>query len=327
MFVQSRVARSFALGGANGQQEFLLPSNPISHLDISMRGIIVAANAADSPLALAAQLASIQVLYRGTQIVSVRGDDLVRLMSAMGLFGSRFYNPASAASSPRSLLLRVPFCRQTFNEVECFPRTAKGDLTVLVQWIAAATYSTLFLDISTVELPNATPKNFVRYTTLTDTPAATGDKDYDLPRFAPLLGIGIFQTASFPTAATATINTVKILLNNLDTGYTDLDAVTARDAAPHYDYALASSDTFTQQENSAGAYTQNAISVGQRYVDGPSRDFMYLDYDPTRDGKHILSGPNATDLKARINFGATSAIRIIPVEYFSPQMLPNYKVN
>jgi hypothetical protein len=325
MFIQSRVARGFSLGAVNGQQEWLLPSNPISHIDISIKAQVVAANFADNALSLADQLSSIQVLYRGTQIYSIRGADLLRLMSAMGVFGSQFYNPAVAAASNRSLLLRVPFNRQQFNEMECFPRTAKGDATILIQWTAVSSYNTITLDIATYELPQATPKNFVRVTTLTDTPAATGDKDYDLPRFAPLLGIGFYMTSSFPTAATPTINTAKILLNNLDTGYTDMESTMGRDQANCYEYPRYGNDQILQQENSAAAYTQFALTTAPHYTDGPSRDFFYLDYDPGRDGKHLLMGPGATDLKARLNIGVANALRIMPVEWFAPNMLPNYK--
>jgi hypothetical protein len=323
MFIQSRVARGYALGTVDGNDEWLLPTNPVSHIDISIQCLTAAANLADNLLTLAGQLQSVQVLYRGTQIVALSGDDLVRLTNALGLHGPRLYNPAVADNSPRALTLRIPFGRKLFNPAECLPSSQKGDLTLFLQWDAVTTsYDGIVLNISTYELPNANPKQFIRYTTLTDTPAATGDKDYDLPRIAPISGLGFFQTNSYPANATPTINTIKVLLNNLDTGYTDLDSVMARDISPYNDLASNAGDFWIQQENSAAAYTQNAVSIANHYINGPSRDFMYLDYDPYMDGLHLLDGPKATELKARVNFGSTTAIRIIPVELFTPSMLP-----
>lgn len=326
MFIQSRIARDYSLGTTDANEEWLLPTNPISHLDISIKALAAAANVADSALVLAAQLQTIQVLYRGTQIAAISGDDLLRLTASLGLHCPRFYNPLTADDSRRALTLRIPFGRTLFNMKEALPTSNKGDLSLYIAWDAVtSSYDNLILNISTYELPTAQPTNFLRYTTMTDTPAATGDKDYDLPRIAPILGLGFFQTASYPASATPTINTLKILLNNLDTGYTDIDSVMARDISPYNDVPTIASDVWVQQENSAVAYTQNALTVGQHLTNGPSRDFMYLDYDPGRDLAHLLDGPKATELKARINFGATSAIRIIPVEWFAPSQLPGRK--
>lgn len=323
MFIQSRVARAYSLGTTDANEEWLLPTNPISHLDISITALTAAANVADSALTLAAQLQTVQVLYRGTQIVAVSGDDLMRMVYSLGIHCGRLYNPAVADDSRRALTLRVPFGRRLFNMKECLPSSAKGDLSLYIAWDAVTTsYDNLVLNISTYELPSAQPANFIRYTTMTDTPASTGDKDYDLPRIAPISGIGIYQTASYPASATATINTFKVLLNNLDTGYTDIDAIMARDISPYNEIGGMMQDSWVQQENAAGSYTQNALSTGQHMTNGPTRDWMYLDYDPILDGAHLLDGPKATELKLRVNYGATSAARFIPVELFTPAMLP-----
>lgn len=323
LFIQSRLARDYALGTTDADETWLLPTSPLAGILIGIKALTAAANLADSALTLASQLLSIQVRFRGAQIYAISGDDLLRFTTQAGIWSSRLWNPAVANDSRRSMELWLPFGRTLFSPTECFPGSSKGESELYISWDAVtASYDNLLLNISPIELPEANPSQFLRVTTMSDTPAATGDKDYDLPRLAPVAGIGVFHTASYPDNATTTINSIKVLLNNLDTGYTDIDPVSARGLCHLGLFPDVSSDTWVQQENSAGAYTQNALTIANHTVNGPGRDYFYLDYDPIRDGKHLLNGPAATDLKLRINFGATSAIRLHPVELFRPELLP-----
>lgn len=233
MFIQSKVAKSYSLGTTDADESWLLPTNPISFIAITMRALTAAANVVDTAMLLALQLLSVQVRFRGSQMWAVSGDDLMRMSATMGVYTPKLYNPAIADNSPRAVTLVIPFGRKLLDPNECFPVTSKGELELYISWDAVtSSYDTILLDISTFELPDAKPKQFLRATTMSDTPTATGDKDYDLPRLAPLCGIGVFQTASYPTSSTPTINSIKVLLNNLDTGYTDVDPVTMRALSP-----------------------------------------------------------------------------------------------
>lgn len=326
MFIQSKVAKSYSLGTTDADESWLLPTNPLTFIAITLRCLTAAANVVDTAMLLALQLLSVQVRFRGAQIMALSGDDLLRMTACMGVHAPKLYNPAIADNSPRSLTVLIPFGRKLFDMNECFPSTQKGETELYISWDAVtSSYDNILLDISTIELPEAKPTRFLRMTTMSDTPAATGDKDYDLPRLAPLCGIGVFQTASYPTNATPTINAIKVLLNSLDTGWTDVDPVTMRGLSPMNAPAAVACDTTTQLENAAASYTQNVLSTGQHSLTGADRDFMYLDYDPARDDKHLLGGDKAAEVKMRINFGATSAIRIIPVELFPPSLLPGRK--
>lgn len=323
MFVQSKVAKSYSLGTTDADESWIMPTNPLSHIAITIRALTAAANVVDTAMLLALQLLSIQFRFRGSQIHAVSGDDLIRLTTCMGVFAPKLYNPAIADNSPRSITMILPFGRRMFDEAECFPATTKGETELYISWDAVtASYDNYLLDISTFELPNGKPTQFLRATTMSDTPSATGDKDYDLPRLAPLCGIGIFQTASYPTNSTPTINSIKVLNNSLDYGYTDIDPVSARAMSPMSAFQSPNGDMSLQLENAGGAYVQNALTTGMHSFTGPDRDFMYLDYDPLRDGKHLIGGDKSAEVKMRINFGATSAIRIIPIELFNPQLLP-----
>lgn len=323
MFIQSRIARDYSLGTTDSEETWLLPTNPISFLGIGIDALTAAANVADDALTLASQLLSIDVLFRGTQIVSVSGDDLIRLVDAMGIFTPKLYNPETGDNSERQLSLVLPFGRRLFSAGEAFPASRGGELELRIQWDAAnATYDTLNLNVSAFELPDAQPGNFLRYTTMSDTPSATGVKDYDLPRLSPLLGVGIFQTNVIPPSAAPTIDTFKVLRNNQDFGYTDIDAKTLRGLYPFNSAKQLSVDNWTQLENTDGAYTQNAESSGRHTNTGPSHQFVYLDYDPLKDGAHILDGTQASDLKLRVDFDSADAIRIFPVEWMRPQQLP-----
>lgn len=323
MFTMSRQARDYSLGSTDSEEQWLLPISPISFIHIGITGTYSGAANQDYNLLLAAMLTSVQVRYRGTSIISMAGADLARLVKAMGIFTPRMYGPLNSNGAARSLGLVIPFGRKLYDPNECFPNTAKGELELFISWDASnSSYGSLSLDISTAELPNAKPAQFLRYTTMSDTPSSTGVKDYDLPRLAPLLGLGIFASNTYPASGTPTLNSIKMLVNNQDYGYTDLDPTVGRDLNAINKSRSIADEMIAVTGNLDATYTQFAESGTGLPQTGIDNQYVYLDYDPARDGAHLIPGPGSSEVKVRLDYGAANAVRLHPVEWYKPSNLP-----
>lgn len=220
------------------------------------------------------------------------------------------------------ITLCLPFGRPLYDPMELFPAVAKGETELVIAWTAAPSgYNSLIYTIESVQIPDVVPKSFLRATTIGLTPAATGDLDVDLPRSAPLLHLGYSVTASEPVAALATIEQVKILANNQDRGYSLVSNHAAR-AMQAYNAPLGlEMDNILHVENTAASYTQNAVTLSNVVNLSSASEFGWLPFDFLGDGQFALQAQTFQDLKARITFNTAAAIRLLPIEYWSPAML------
>jgi hypothetical protein len=318
----TQVHADYPLGTTDGSNTWLMPVNPISFLHIGISGLTAAAAVSDTATDLMAVLQSIQVRHRGMQLWSGSAMDVYRMAKILTGRGSFLRNPASADNSRRYVGVLIPFGRKLFDPMEALPSTMKGELDLYMSWDAVTTkYDNIVLDIHACEIFDAQPAKFLRCTTMSDTPAATGDKDYDLPRAAEILGVGVFATSSYPTSATPTVTHLKLLRNGQDRGYPSLSFEMARELAGYRSGQGMGDATFAVIENTAGSYAQNATSSSRLLTDDPMRDFGYIDLDPTNDGLHKMETSNASDFKLRVTFGATEAVRLMPVEHYTPELL------
>jgi len=321
-FIVGQHATRDAIGGADTTRLIPMPILPLSAVFLTIEANLIAANTADIWTQLLDQLKSIQFRYRGTQIWAVRGTDLYRTARALGIWGCRPEHQTQGAAARRILTLCIPFGRRLFDPDEAFPAVAKGETELFIDITAAsASYNTLKFTVESLQLPGATPKNFLRCTTISDTPTATGDKDYDLPRAAPILAVGFVQTNSEPTAASPDIERVKILLNNQDYDYSLISSMLMRNLGALKKQHGVDLWAHTHVENTAGAYAQNATSLTDNTSTSTEREFLWLEFDPLGDGQYALPGPIAQDLKARVNFNTAAAIRILPVELWQPSII------
>lgn len=316
------VARERAVGATDVELVEQMPALPLSHLLLTLDFQTVAANVADDWRIILDQLLMVSFRFRGMNIWSMRGTDLYRVSSALSRWSSVPYVASIAAASRRLLTIAIPFGRHLYDPTECFPGVTKGETELSIQWDAATpTYNNIVYTLEAVMLPGAQPKQFMRGTTLSITPTATGDVDVDLPRGAPLAGLGYVTSASEPVSANATLDSIKILLDNVDTWYPSIHNNTARALAiGRGDGGLAMTN-LTFAENQAAAYTQYANTLTQKSANGVLTEFGWLPFDVLEDGAYALDGRGAGDLKARLTFLTAANVRLLPVEIWTPTQL------
>lgn len=327
-FIHSCHANAVAVGGTDTTVAYRMPVLPVTCVYITLNAQLTTANTSDSVTTLLSALTSVQYRFRGTQVWSMNGLDLYRVTRAMGIFGMRPELWNKTLNSVRTINLVLPFGRRLYDYQECFPAVAQGETELALSFTAAPSgYNTLSYNIDSVQLIDGQPTTFIRGTTFSDTPAAAGDKDYDLPRAAPLVGVGIHATATYPASTSPNISLVKVLANNQDYMYAQATPSTLRAMSGLRRSLGYEMDTLIHGENTGGAYTQNADTLTARFNDSPMSNYFWLPFDVYGDDSYIAPANLFQDFKMRLTFANTGAVRFTPIELWSPDMLTRSKSN
>lgn len=286
---ENTVAERALAAGVNGP--FDLPVNPVSFLLLHVRAD--AAAAAVDFQQLLGHLEALVVSFKGTQIISMSGVDLVRLVHT--LWGRKINIEGFNAVAPAlvSFTLPIPFGRKPFWPVEAFPATRRGEFTVSVTRSAAlVNIAAPQFAIESVSLLEADPKQFLKLVTLSRA-LAVGDADFELPIGNPLLGLQVFSPAAMGNAPiTETIRRVRLQLDNVE-----------------YDYADAAFDA-------ARAVGQWRVSDADSYnvFGSNSRNYMFLDFDPLLDESYMVPTEGRASVRLRVTPDVAGIARVTPVE-------------
>ena len=293
-----------------------LPVNPLSHIILSLKAANDTGTITDYAVltSLLAQIARVEVLYKGQAIVSGSFADIALLQ--WFLRGAQPYagNMVKTNNDVRWVSVVLGFGRRLFDVMQCFPATRKGELQLQLTYAAAQTgIDTLILQAETVELLDGAPGSFFKSTTLTKTPTSTGWHDVDLPVGNDLLGALLFGT-TVPTGTSfnASIGQIKLLLDNVEFGYSfaNWECVHGEElgARPHM---------FMNAHTHRGNFTTTVEGdTGvQQEDDGLVQLYSFLDFDPLGDGSYAVPTSGHSRCNLRINAEpAADAIRVIPVE-------------
>lgn len=274
-----------------------LPVNALSHLIVTLKCLNEAAVEV-TKYEIENQIRKIEVLYRGAAIISLSGVELdtydAFLLRNLPILG----NQVATLNGVRTLSLIVPFGRKLMDPEECFPASKKGELQLQITWNPDATTPNLItpqVQIEAVELPEASPKRYVKVTTLSKTPTAVGLHDVDLPTGNKYIGVQM-HACTVPIGASwnKSISYIKLLADNSE-----------------YDYAK------TNWESLHGML-MNKIGHREPYdLDADHDHYLdaaLLDFDPLGDDKYLLDSAPLASLKLRIYADVADAILIHPIE-------------
>jgi len=274
-----------------------LPVQPLSHIIITLRALNAAAFEC-TKYELESLIRKVEILYKGAAIVSLSGVELDTYNALVFRNLPILGNQVAAIDSVRTLCLVIPFGRKIFDPAECFPATKKGELQLQITWntdAATPNVGTPQIQIETVELPGASPKQYVRVTTLTKTPTAVGLHDIDLPIGNKFIGIQLHATTvPIGIVWTKSISYIKLLVNNLE-----------------FNYAKANWE-------SLHGMLLNKIGHREPYdLDADHDHYMnaaLMDFDPLGDDKYLLDSKGMASLKLRIYADVADAILVHPIE-------------
>jgi len=303
-----------------GTNTWDLPINPMSHLIITIKALNNGTNTKATLANLLAALTNIEVLRFGSAIVSISAADLYALNCV--LLGKEPWqeNVINTDNAVRHLSLILPFGRKLYNPDECLPATIRGELSLRITNVASGTgWDGLILQVDTIELLDANPRQHLKYTTLTATPSATGAYDIELPIGLRYVGLLLYST-TIPdgTSWTTTIDKVTLLANDSAKYYRQVNWESLHgELINKLSPANAWAEKF-HMENTASSYTQNADTATEEQDDTDIAHYSYMDFDPAGNDEFLFDSSGLSSLVLRVQAGDTNAIRVIPVQLMTP---------
>ena len=295
-----------------------LPVNPLSHLLLTIK---FAQNQANTQLTfanIAAMLSKVEVLYKGSAVASYSGVDLLALNCLLLGFVPWRVNATGDDNELLAYTWVIPFGRNPYRPDEAFPKTERGKMTLQITYAASFTQiDTTYLQVEAVELPAASPTRFLKVTTLTGTPAATGQFDVNLPIGNIITDLILFGTTIAAGAtATTTISAVQIRRNNAEHMYGLSNFETLLGMQGLWQRPVGDYSAHIHQIDGA-AFAQYMDSGPVKSKAGMIPNHLRIPFDVLGDGTYGLDTGGATSLVLRVTAGDTNAIRVLPCELIS----------
>ncbi len=310
--------RDFAASSTLGPLD--LPVNPLTlvllnfELTNTAPAALLTYSAIDD---LLTNVTSVIIKHKGENIISGQLRDLAYINAR--IFGRKMHWDRLAQTSGGIRRITVPlgFGRKGYDPKECFPATSRGNLTLeLTRGANPAGFSDVNLTVETVELIEADPEKYLKYTPQATT-AVVGQFEQTLPIGNPYVALAFFDTAlATLDTATSSWGQVKLLKDNVEQYFPNSDAQTlaAYDAVAGWgsDPELAS---HVHQINDGAALSFSddpVIPVSQGF-----RGYFQMNFDPNGDGMYLLETAGAADIKLRAIGTSATAVRVTPVELVS----------
>ena len=315
-FLRTVLQQDVSLAPSTVQDPIDLPVNPLSHILVTVKALNDTGALTDHRFisSLAAFLSNVEVLFKGQAIMQGSMVDLAILNSILTGHPPFQSNAVETDDDVRMATFLLSFSRRLFWLEEAFPPSRRGELQLRLTSGANPTgLDTLVVQTETVEMLDATPRRFLKYTTASKTPTATGDHDVDLPIGNDILGIQLFGTTT-PTGASfnASIGQVRVLVDNVETGYAQTNWETLHGELGQ---RLGSNSDWRGHIHSVNAAGAGREDTEQQEVESETTEqYAYLDYDPLKDGNFALKTQGRGRVHLRINADVADAIRTIPVE-------------
>lgn len=315
-FLRTVLRQNVALAAGGVAVERDLGVNPISFLLLTLRYQTLTTLVNPLLANLLGVITNVEIEFKGTAFVRLSLTDLYRMVGALwGKFPitSRIND---AVNSSGFITIPIPFSRDPYDMQEALPATRRGDLSIRLTLGAAFTNLTgVTLQLEQVELLDATPEQFLKYTTFARTPTAVGDDDQDLPLGNPIPGALLFST-TVPTGAvfTTTIDQVKLLIDNVENYYS-----LANWESLHNDFIIRAHPEWDLSAElhrlaTAPAYAADDISQGPASVVREHDNYAYLDFDPRKNGQFLLETEGRGRVHLRVTHGVADERRVMPIE-------------
>ena len=294
-----------------------LPVNPLSHVLLTVKGarLDMAVTDVPPPLGLLSTFEKIEVLYKGSAVFSMSGVDAFACGLLVNNFETWGVNAGDVEDYEWAQTLLIAMTRMLYSASECFPRTSRGELILQITYAAAnAEFDDLRLQIETVELPDASPAQFIKQTTLSATPTANVPFDLSLPIGNPISELVIWQhQIQAADTDVAGLDKLEILVDNKNRFYPEsfvevLQNMTGRMRCPPGYWGAHTHKLM------GGTFAQGDQTSAQKPEDHPICCYLHLPFDIFRNGEYALQTAGASDVTLRMDVAAFGAFRIIPVE-------------
>lgn len=312
---------------ADGVVTFDMGVNPLSSLFLCIRPLNDTGTLAafQSYRGLCAALNRVTLLDRGESIISMTGQD----MAAMNYFRHGIMpfqgQHDDTDNERRCAVLPLIIGRHVWDPRSCYPARMRGELQLEVDFdIADTGYDGLRFSVESLEFPGASPAEFERKVTISQTWAATGDVTMDLVPGRRLRGVLLFGTTPFAGAAPApSWGRIKLMVDNRETFISASDFEVQQMShclvgrqPPMYDghmHRVDATAAVATQPTLSGPFNIGAGIAGAVDINSWMQ-YAFLDFDPTGDDTFGLDGTSAKMVRLAVNAETADAVRAVPVE-------------
>lgn len=316
-FLRTVIQQDVALSASSQTNLIDLPVNPLSHILFTLRAVNNTATSTNFRMLTAFLdfVTKVEVLYKGQAIIEGSLQDLMVLNSLLCGFKPGLVANLATDNNERAATFMLSFSRVPYWLEEAFPATSRGELSLRITTGANPTGADAFrMQVETVELLNAAPKRFCRYTTYTGTQVVTGENDLDIPRGNKLVGVQLFGTTVSTTTSTVnTVETVKLLVDNQEMYYS-----LANWEGLHGELLRRIGSNFNVQphQHTLVATGNTALNTVDEpiFTNSTFEKYGFLDFDPLKDDNFLLDTNGRGRVAMRVNFGDTAAMRFMPIE-------------
>lgn len=318
MFLHSVNVQDQAIA-ADGIFTFDLAVNPLSMVLIALRPLNDTGTLANfaSYRNIAAAMNRVSVLYRGESVVSMRGEDLAALNWLRWGIQPFQGQHDDTDDERRCAVVPILMGRWPWSKDSCFPASRRGELVLELDLDVADTgYDGLRLSVESVELLDAKPKEYEKKVQITQTWAATGDQDFDLPPGNVNRGLLLFGTTGFAGATPVpSWGRVKTLLDNQEVGYGATDFEVAQMLQSLRGITPPAYDAHKHRVTTDGnAQTALSTLAGPWDIGTGYTQYAFLDFDPTGDDAHSIDTRNRSRFHLRSTAETADAVRVVPIE-------------
>ncbi len=271
-----------------------LPVNPMSHLIMTLRGLNVIDEATLAQIL--ERISKVEILRFGASIFSLSGADLHKLNAILLRNMPILANQVAADNSSRWISLIIPFSRKMYDPNEGLPATTRGELKLQITFSSTETeIDNLTLQVESAEMLGATPKRYLKVTTLTQTMTSGVDNDVELPIGNQIAGLLIYST-TIPTGGvfTTTAGKMRMLIDNVEKMF----------AATNWE----------------SLHGEVISRLGHREAYDASADnddvanYALMDFSPNGTDDFIVETKGKSSLVLKITAGDANAVRVLPVE-------------
>lgn len=279
---------------AGALKTYDLPTNPLSHIVFTLKGLNVTDEATLAQIT--SRVTKIEVLYKGAAALSASLADLFALNCILFKKVPVLTNRVATDNATRALTVYIPLGRKLYNPDECFKATKKGELQLQITLDSTETdIDGIIYQIETVELLEAAPKQYLKVTSKSTTPTATGDVDVDLAIGNLLAGIMLFSTTVPTTTAwTTTVDKIKFLIDNVE-------------------HNIASANWESVHGNllsRLGYFGGIAAAAGDDVI----VKYALIDFTPEETDTFLVETAGKSSVKLRVTAGDTNVFRTLPLE-------------
>jgi len=309
-----RIADDYA-PASNTDDQFRLPTFPLSYLNISVRTVQPSANAEQTLSDIVGWISRIAVYVRGASVFDLSGLEAF-------IVGAMLYckhlplakRPLSATTSRHIANIYVPFSRKPLMPTSGIKQVAHGESLLYMRF--GTVPANARISIAAVGWRENAPEWTVKTTRYSQSVAATGAGDLILAPVGPILGLIFHEDNPQESADTTLLSELRFLIQGVeDTLVSYENEFLFGDTAltTYVDFDLTE---HAHIENTAASYTQNAVTRSNQAASQVLQRYRALLLDELYDPDAVIAVPPGADVRLRYNATATGTLTVILVEMF-----------